>query len=557
MILKKIFINKTKVFLHFVFLLLMQKALFAKEHNYTNKSYLGSLLAAQIAKYNNDNIIAADFYDFASKKNPKNAEILNMSLMSFILAGKVDLALDKLNNKDNLQGLKTSQVHQLLKFVSLIKKSKFSDAKILFKKNEDILLTGKLKYIMLAWLADDYEEARKIIDEYPYKTPELNLSSIYFYHLAYLNSYYDNKKDSLKIFKDSLKNSQDSKVRGFYFYYNFINKFKYTDNKIINNFTTNNPDHSLNIYINKNIFEGFSLEKRVDGISEIFFNIAENLYSQGMHDSSIAYSYLSLFLNKNNYINYYLIAQNYQILGKNSKAIEILKYIPLNNYLGWNTYIKIVDLYTSVGDYNNAEQYIKSLEKFGPKRSDFYYKSGEFYHNKKQYIKAITNFSNAISLLNKPEKKDWYLFYSRGMTYERSKNWNKAEKDFLYALKLFPDQPLVLNYLGYSWIDFKKNLKEAESLILKAVKLRPNDGYFIDSLGWTYYRKGNYKKAVESLEKAVSLVPSDPIINDHLGDALWKAGYKNEAIFQWNRALLYSPENEIKKTIKLKLQKGL
>merc|ERR1711965_261697 len=101
------------------------------------------------------------------------------------------------------------------------------------------------------------------------------------------------------------------------------------------------------------------------------------------------------------------------------------------------------------------------------------------------------------------------------MAYERSKNWNKAEKDFLYALKLFPDQPLVLNYLGYSWIDFKKNLKEAERLILKAVKLRPNDGYFIDSLGWTYYRKGNYKKAVESLEKAVSLVPSDPIINDH------------------------------------------
>ena len=149
------------------------------------------------------------------------------------------------------------------------------------------------------------------------------------------------------------------------------------------------------------------------------------------------------------------------------------------------------------------------------------------------------------------------MFYSRGMAYERSKNWAKAEKDFLYALKLFPEQPLVLNYLGYSWIDFGINLKEAEELINKAITLRPNDGYFVDSLGWTFYRKGDYKNAVLELEKAVSLVPSDPVINDHLGDALWKAGYKNEAIFQWNRVLLYNPEEKLKNTIQLKLQKGI
>ena len=557
MILKKKLINKSKIFLHFVFLLLMQKALFAQEYNYKNKSYLGSLLAAQIAKYNNDNIIASDFYAFASKKNPKNTEILNMSLMSYILSGQVDLALDKINNIDHKEGLKTSEITQLLKFVSLIKKSKFRDAKSLFKKNENILLAGKLKYILLAWLAEDYEEAKKNIYEYPYRTPNLNLSNIYFHHLAYLNSFYNNKKDSIKVFEKLLTNSEASNIRGFYFYYNYINKFKHTDNKIINDFTKKNPDHSFNIYINNNIFEGFSLEKRVDGISETFFNIAENLYSQGMHESSIAYSYLSLFLNKNNLINYYLIAQNYQILGKSSKAIEVLNYIPLDNYLGWNTFIKLVDLYMSDNDYKSAEIYIKRLQRFSSQRNDFFYKSGEFYHNKKEYIKAITNFSSAISLLDQPKKKDWYLFYARGIAYERSKNWNKAEKDFLYALKLYPNQPLVLNYLGYSWIDFNKNLKKAESLISKAVKLKPNDGYFVDSLGWTYFRKGHYKKAVESLEKAVSLIPNDPIINDHLGDALWKAGYKNEAIFQWNRALLYSPEKSLKNIIKLKLKKGL
>ena len=143
------------------------------------------------------------------------------------------------------------------------------------------------------------------------------------------------------------------------------------------------------------------------------------------------------------------------------------------------------------------------------------------------------------------------------MSYERSKKWKNAENDFLLALELYPSQPLVLNYLGYTWIDLGINLEKAESFIEKAVKLRPNDGYFIDSLGWAYYRKGAYRKAVEELEKAVALVPNDPIINDHLGDALWRSGYKNEAIFQWNRALLYKPEVDLLENIKLKLRNGL
>ena len=143
------------------------------------------------------------------------------------------------------------------------------------------------------------------------------------------------------------------------------------------------------------------------------------------------------------------------------------------------------------------------------------------------------------------------------MSYERSNQWEKAEKDFLYALELSPQQPLVLNYLGYTWIDYGVNLEKAESFIREAIKLRPKDGYFIDSLGWAYYRQGKYDLAVLELEKAVGLIPNDPVINDHLGDALFRAGYYNEAKYQWNRALLYKPEKELKENIKFKLEKGL
>ena len=143
------------------------------------------------------------------------------------------------------------------------------------------------------------------------------------------------------------------------------------------------------------------------------------------------------------------------------------------------------------------------------------------------------------------------------MSYERSNQWEKAEKDFLYALELSPQQPLVLNYLGYTWIDYGINLKKAENFIREAIKLRPKDGYFIDSLGWAYYRQGKYDLAVLELEKAVGLIPNDPVINDHLGDALFRAGYYNEAKYQWNRALLYEPDKELKDNIKFKLEKGL
>ena len=143
------------------------------------------------------------------------------------------------------------------------------------------------------------------------------------------------------------------------------------------------------------------------------------------------------------------------------------------------------------------------------------------------------------------------------MAYERSNKWNLAEKDFLYSIELSPDQPLNIKLFRLLMDRLWKNIDEAKELISKAVKLRPNDGYFVDSLGWAYYRMGEYEKAVMELEKAVSLVPNDPIINDHLGDAMWRAGYKNEAVFQWNRALIYKPDDELKEKIKFKLKKGL
>ena len=143
-----------------------------------------------------------------------------------------------------------------------------------------------------------------------------------------------------------------------------------------------------------------------------------------------------------------------------------------------------------------------------------------------------------------PSASNWTLFYFRGICYERSKQWPKAEADFKKALELNPDQPLVLNYLGYSWVDQGLNLDEAFKMLRRAVELQPNDGYIVDSLGWAHFKLGQYQEAAQTLEKAIDLKPADPVVNDHLGDAYWRINRRTEAHFQWNHARDMGPEPE-------------
>jgi len=174
-----------------------------------------------------------------------------------------------------------------------------------------------------------------------------------------------------------------------------------------------------------------------------------------------------------------------------------------------------------------------------------------------RYGEARDYYTRALALIPKPTKDNWTLFYSRGVCNERLKDWPAAEADFKGALALSPEESLVLNYLGYSWVDQGQNLKTAMDYIRKAVKLKPDDGYYVDSLGWAYFRLGSLSAAVENLERAVELKPDDPIINDHLGDAYWRVGRTLEAKYQWAQALTLKPEDDQAITLKAKIADGL
>jgi Flp pilus assembly protein TadD len=182
---------------------------------------------------------------------------------------------------------------------------------------------------------------------------------------------------------------------------------------------------------------------------------------------------------------------------------------------------------------------------------------GEMLRRADRCGEAIDSYSAALDLVDADLERYWFIHYARAICYHDVDDWAPAEADFRRALELNPGQPEVLNYLGYSLVEQRRNLDEALGMIEEAVAARPDSGYIVDSLGWVYYRLGRFEEAVEPMERAVELLPTDPIINDHLGDVYWKVGREREARFQWERALSLEPEAEEAERIRRKLDIGL
>lgn len=181
---------------------------------------------------------------------------------------------------------------------------------------------------------------------------------------------------------------------------------------------------------------------------------------------------------------------------------------------------------------------------------------GDLHRNREDYSEALDYYEAAIALRGDILPEDWFLLFTRAIAYERLGRWAEAEADFLKVLEFRPNEPDVLNYLGYSWIDLGINLEEGRKMIERAVEQRPDSGFIVDSLGWAEYLTGDYEAAVESLERAVFLEPGDPTLNDHLGDAYWKVGREREARFQWNHALGLNPAPEERAKIEAKIEYG-
>jgi tetratricopeptide (TPR) repeat protein len=239
-------------------------------------------------------------------------------------------------------------------------------------------------------------------------------------------------------------------------------------------------------------------------------------------------------------------------------AIKVYERVPASSPLKRNAQIQMAVDLDAADRSDEAIKILKGVISDDPKDLEALMALGNVERGKKKFADCTDTYSKAIDVLQDPnDKSNTVYYYYRGICEERSHQWPKAEADMKKALELQPDQPHVLNYLGYSWIDQGVNLDEGMKMIKRAVDQRPDDGYIVDSLGWAYYRIGNYDDAVKNLERAVDLKPEDPTINDHLGDAYWRVGRKLEAKFQWAHARDLKPEPDDLPKIEAKIQNGL
>jgi len=293
------------------------------------------------------------------------------------------------------------------------------------------------------------------------------------------------------------------------------------------------------------------------GAAEMFHGIGVALSRDGSSDLALVFLRLGVYLDPGADVISLALGQLLDIAGQHQAANQIYDAIPANSAMKPMAVVRVAQNLDATGDRSEAIRRLSNIVATRPDDLDAVSVLGDLLRYDEDYLAAADAYTKALEITGGESPADWRFYYVRGIAFERAKEWPKAEADFLKALELNPDQPQVLNYLGYSWIDQDMHLVRALEMIETAVAAQPQDGYIIDSLGWAFYKLDRMEEAVETLERAVMLLPNDPEINDHLGDAYWKVGRKLEARFQWNIARSVDETGNVAERVAPKLAEGL
>ena len=294
-----------------------------------------------------------------------------------------------------------------------------------------------------------------------------------------------------------------------------------------------------------------------EGAAEVLYGLGAAGSRQGDELPALIYLRLSLYLRPSSDLTAVTLANLFERMKRTEQAIAAYRQVPATSPFREDADIQSALLLEGIGKADEAMQRLTEIVANRPNDVDALSSLAGLQRSAKKYPEAAATYDRAIAAVGIPQRDNWTLFYFRGICFERDKQWPKAEADFRKALELYPDQPLVLNYLGYSWVDQGVNLEEAFKMLRRAVELQPDDGYIVDSLGWAHFKLGQFAEAAETLERAITLKPADPVLNDHLGDAYWRVNRRTEAHFQWNHARDMGPEPEDLPGILKKIEVGL
>lgn len=520
----------------------------------------GNYLAAIMAGAASDTAAASAYFREVMRRDPRNHEVAGRAFVATLSNGDMDEAFriaEQIIKREQSNGLA-----RLALAVKAIKQGQYATARTHLSRGKMAQASDVTGTLLSAWTHVGAGNTPKALET----VGTLNNQALALfrdYHSALILDLAGRTDEALKRMQSAYDGDKNT-LRLVETYASIVSRTPGGREKALaayKAFDALLPRHPIVMAAIKNIEDGKPVPRIVssaaDGAAEVLYGLGSANPRRGQELVPMIYLRLAVFLRGDHPLAIVSLADIYDRLKQYDRAIDVYELMPKDSPLRPNADLQIGLTLETLERKDEAQAHLEEILKTRPEDPEALLALGNLHRTRKEYQKASEYYSKVLGLSGKDERGSWSTYYYRGVTYERMKQWPQAEADFKKALELFPDQPSVLNYLGYSWVDRGLNLEEAFRMLRKAVELRPTDGYIVDSLGWAFYRLGKYEDALRELERAVELRPADPTINDHLGDVYWKIGRKLEAGFQWNHARDLKPEEEDLPRILKKIELGL
>ena len=527
-----------------------------------NHRYLSSYFSAMLSYNNYDNEKSLKFFNSSKFLLNEHDNFLKQYLFSLVENGQVSKAITQLKYAKEKKSSDFFEA-KLLLILDSIRNKKFDNANAILEELEKYHEDGTYEFIIFKTI----KSYNKLFANRKIKSNKENFGKLSFITNAFQHCYLNSQKSNA-LFLNVVDPAEGDYSRYLFFYVSFlIQNNRYDDaRQVVKDIDPINSGLlilQLKKWIEESDFKKinnyFSCQNENDLLGEFFFLIANLYSSEDAFKKSNFYLQISDYLNPKFHFNHSLIAENYYLNGNYDLAKKALNKINKNDVI-YNWY-KIKKTGQIIAEQIGEDQSLKFIEisfkKIKQPNLKILYDMGNIYKKFKKYEKSILYYSLVLPKIDHSTTTYADVLYRRGGSYERIEKYNLSDIDLQKSLEVYPEEPHVLNYLAYSWLERKLNIEEAVDMLNRAYEKKKNDPYIIDSVGWGYYLIGDYVNAEKFLVKAVQLMPDDPIVNDHYGDILWMLDRKLQANYFWNNVLKLEDSNEeMKKDIQKKLIYG-
>ncbi|MGV6803497.1 MAG: tetratricopeptide repeat protein [Ruegeria sp.] len=506
----------------------------------------GSYLAGRQAIYESDYSAAEKYYSKALKFDPRNTKLKESVLLARVALGDIDRALPIALEIEE-SGL-PNQAARMVISAQLVAQDKLDE---LLSRDPETEGVGPLvDGLMTAWAHLGKGEMTKAMEQFDSVAQQEGLREFALYHKALALASVGDFEGSEAIFEADDNIVARFSRRAALARVEVLSQLNRNDEALqfIEKVFAAGSDPSIDAYVDDlkagETLPFTHLRSAKEGVAEVFFSVGAALNAEAAHDYVLLYSRIATFLRPDHIDAILLSADLLEQLEQYDLAVAAYRKVPPSSSDYHVAELGRAEILGQSGKTDAAVEVLENLSARQPNLPSVHVALADLQRRQENYAEAVVSYDKAIELTETDSDGNWFLHYARGICHERLKNWDQAESDFRRALELNPDQPQVLNYLGYSLVERHEKLDEALDMIERAVAVRPDSGYIVDSLGWVLFRLGRYDEAVDHMERAVELMAVDPVVNDHLGDVYWAVGRMREAEFQWRRALSFiDPED--------------